>query len=241
MDSQGHQRGRSGARPPWATRDSAAGATAERLRCLRAGPQRRACPEGTPPAGGAPGAGHAQRTHRPQAGLPGPGMRRGCTACGRGSRAEHAQGLSQTRQSGEGGRPSPGDSGVAGAEPPGAVSEPPAPGRPGGTPGGTPGGRSCRPAHPPTPRPLSASGSRCSCRRPTSPHPQKACRQCPAPVPSLPSQPSTCYRTFALAAPSPVNTHTSPATCFPRLPLALRPSTLCPPDANQLRRPGRSV
>lgn len=57
------------------------------------GPRRRACAESRPPAGGAARAGHAQRTHRPQAGLPGLDMRRECTACGRGSRAKHAQGL----------------------------------------------------------------------------------------------------------------------------------------------------
>lgn len=66
-------------------RDSVAQRTAERVCCLRAGPpepgmrreqaargrgcQGWACAEDAPPAGRAPGAGHAQRVHRLRAGL----------------------------------------------------------------------------------------------------------------------------------------------------------------------------
>lgn len=63
--------------------------------------------EGAQPAGKAPAVGHAQRAPPPPpAGrAPGLGMRRGHTACGRGSRAEHAHGVLLT----------PGAAGAAGA------------------------------------------------------------------------------------------------------------------------------
>lgn len=61
-----------------------------------------------PPEGRAPRAGHAQRARRLRAGLQRLGMRRGRSACGRGSWTEHAHGLlpdPAIRADGRGGRP----------------------------------------------------------------------------------------------------------------------------------------